>query len=91
MTDLIWIGNAIYPRWVVFVAIGVVLLVGFGIVAIVTKVAQKLICKWFGHRWMTGAWLRSPSEPVKYRTDICSCCGKRANWHCLAPRSEYGK
>ena len=28
MYDLIWVGNTLYPRWVVFAVIGVVMLLG---------------------------------------------------------------
>jgi hypothetical protein len=37
MTDLIWIGNTLYPRWVVFAAIGLVVLTFAGISAFVSR------------------------------------------------------
>lgn len=34
MTDLIWIGNSLYPRWMVFLALAVAVLGASGVMAI---------------------------------------------------------
>jgi hypothetical protein len=41
MTDLIWIGNTLYPRWLVFLVIGVATVVVVVVPALIAAAAEE--------------------------------------------------
>jgi hypothetical protein len=47
---------------------------------------RSILCKWFGHDWLRGAWMEALDGITKHRTDTCSRCGSHARWHSLIPR-----